>query len=203
MESPFLRPYDPRLAEIVTDAAVHILGGQGVDRFSIRGIARWMRVTPAYLLNDFSRARLVEIIAITFGDRWIDWCAGETTPGTAGFRLPETPDECLGVRVWSALEQLAEAEWLRDNPAPTFQIGCAVEQEAELLALRLRMSAPECCPPVDAEVSGVQALLGGLRVQLARRERPMELTTAQTVLGGATCGLLRHHLGCSAVAAAS
>ena len=38
----------------------------GVDRFSVAAIARWMNVTPAAVLNDYSRARVLELINICF-----------------------------------------------------------------------------------------------------------------------------------------
>ena len=202
MDSPFLRPTDPRLAEIVTDGAVHILAGHGVDRFSIRAIARWMRVTPAYLLNDFSRARLVEIILITFGDRWIQWCGAETAPNGVGLRLPETPDECAGVRVRAALEQLADAEWLRGNPLPAHQVSDMAAREASLLAHRMHAASPPCCAPGRDEVIGVQALLHGLRQQMASPESPMPLDRARSVLDSATAGLTSHRPGCPLAALA-
>ena len=196
MDSPFLRPYDAGLAEVVTDAAVHILAGHGVDRFSIRAIARWMRVTPAYLLNDFSRARLLEIIVITFGDRWLGWCGAEMAPGTLGPKLPETPDERVGVRVRMALEQLAEAEALRDNPAPFFQVQFMVQRELEMLTTRLASLAPTCCPPLPDEVDGLHALVVGLRLGLASRERSMDVASAKALLSSAADGLTRHRRGC-------
>ncbi len=167
MDTPFLRPYDASFTETVTDGAVNILGSAGVDRFSVRALARWMRVHPSTLLGEYTRARLLEIIVITFADRWLRWSEASAGAESAGLRLPATPDERLGVRVRLGLEQLAESERLRDEVGPSFQLDWLRDRERELLTHRMRSMAPTCCPPVDDEVVSVLALIDGLRQVLS------------------------------------
>jgi AcrR family transcriptional regulator len=203
MDNPFMRPFDPGIPEIVTDAAVHILASQGVDRFSVRAIARWMRVTPAYLLNDYSRSRLLEIILISFADRWIEWSGADSASGVVGMRLPQTPDELDGVRVRGALEDLADAEWLRLHPAPSFQVASLHARELDQLTATLRSQAPGCCPPSDHEVSAMLALLAGLRGRLAARPPVLDLGAAEHLLDLAIRELGSHQGGCAAAELAS
>ena len=173
MDSPFLRPDHPDYPEVLTDATLHLLGARGIDRWSVRGLARWMRVTPAAVLNDYSRCRVLEIVIICFERRWLAWSASEALHGPAPtglpVRLPQTEDEKLGVRVHGALQQLAEAEQLRGNLAPAVHLTRLRREEQELLRLRLRQLAglKGYHPPSEAAVSSTMALVTGLRLTLA------------------------------------
>jgi hypothetical protein len=201
MYSPFLRPDDRDYPEILTDAAVHVLGGQGVDRFSVRALARWMKVTPAAVLNDYSRARVLELINICFCRRWLAWSGTEPifgpNPASVPLRLPDGPDELLGIRVLSALQLLAEGERLRGNPVPGYQLDRL--RDAELALLRHRMeSALRCCDARadHSQLVSVIALIRGLRLELADAEPRLTLAEASEVLRDCIASATRHAAGC-------
>jgi hypothetical protein len=178
MESPFLRPDHRDYAEILTDATVHVLGARGIDRWSVRALARWMKVVPASVLNDYSRARVLAIVIICFERRWLAWSGSEPlhgpSPTALPLRLPETEDERLGVRVLTSLQQLAEAERLRGNGAPTAHLDRLRREEAELLRHRLGVLAERrgSPPPVAAALTATMALITGLRLALAEATPP-------------------------------
>ena len=188
MDTPFLRPEAGSYAEILTDATVHVLGAQGIDRFSVRALARWMKVVPATVLGEYSRARVLELVVICFERRWLAWSASEAMYGPAPtglpLRLPLTEDEKLGVRVHGALQQLAEAEQLRGNPAPSVHLARLRREEHELLRHRLgqlaRLTGHH--PPSEAAVSSTMALVTGLRVMLADPAAELSWTDACAAL---------------------
>jgi hypothetical protein len=201
MDSPFTRDSSPRLPDIVTDGAVHLIGSAGVDRFSIRSIARWMRVTPSRLLDVYSRARLLEIIAIEFGNRWLEWTLADEEGSL--LRLPESPDERLGVCVRTALEQLAESERHRGKPEPSNQFDYLDNQERAHLEMRMRGLSPTCCPPDDHEVRAAMAVIAGLRVAVAHDPARLDLEVARRVLSGLARSSRDHRRDCDGVALAS
>ncbi len=192
MDSPFLRLDDRDYPEVLTDAAVLVLAGQGIDRFSVRALARWMKVSPAAVLNEFSRARVLELVNICFVRRWLAWSGMEPLfgprPAAVPLRLPEDPDELVGVTVLKALELLAEGERVRGNPVPRYQLDQLRGQEQALLRQRLE-SALSCCEvmPDDLQVAGVMALTRGVREALA--EAAPQLTPDQA------SEIMRAHVG--------
>ena len=206
MNSPFLRPDDVAYAEILTDAAIHVLGVRGIDRFSVRAMARWMNVGPAAVLNDYSRARVLDLVIICFERRWLAWSACESLwgPGASPvpLRLPATPDECLGIRVLSALEHLAEAELLRDNKAPAAHLDRLRREERALLGLRLRT---RCCShdPAERVVDATMALLRGLRLALADVHPVLTGEAAIEILAEHVAARTVHRQGCVGIQAAS
>jgi hypothetical protein len=201
MYSPFLRPDDRYYPEILTDAAVHVLGGRGFDRFSVRALARWMKVSPAAVLNEFTRARVLEVINICFCRRWLAWSGSEPIfgphPASVPLRLPEGPDELLGVRVLTALQLLAEGERVRGNPVPGYQLDRLRDEELALLRHRLG-SALRCCGGRwdDHQVIAVMALTRGLRLGLAEAEPRLTRDEASDVLRGFVSSATRHAVGC-------
>jgi hypothetical protein len=201
MYSHFLRLDDRDYPEILTDAAVHVLDAQGVDRFSVRALARWMKVTPAAVLNEYSRARVLELINICFSRRWLAWSGTEPifgpNPASVPLRLPDGPDELVGIRVLSALQLLAEGERVRGNPVPGYQLERLGDEELELLRHRLD-SALRCCDARadDDQAVAVMALTRGLRLALAEAEPRLTLTQASQVLRGYVVSATRHAAGC-------
>jgi len=192
MDSPFLRSDHPGYPEILTDATIHVLGARGIDRWSIRALARWMKVTPAAVLNDYTRARVLEIVIICFERRWLAWSASESmfgsSPTELPLRLPATQDEQLGVRVHSALQLLAEAERLRGNPAPTMHLERLRREEKELLRHRLEQLARHrgLRRPGEGVVGSTMAQVTGLRSALA--------DPADDLTWSAACAALREHV---------
>jgi hypothetical protein len=206
MEPPFLRRDSVDYAEVPTDAAVHLLAGKGIDRFSVRAIARWMKVAPATILGDYTRARVLELVLICFRRRWLAWSASEPlwgpTPARVPLRLPLTSDERVGVRVYSALGHLAEAERLRGNSRPASLFERIGREEAELLRVRMR---PRCCDADagDTAVHGVMALASGLRSSLSGSEPPLDSDAAVDLLADYVSLHTVHRDGCDSARIAS
>ncbi len=188
MDSPFLRPNDPRYPEVFADATIHILGAHGIDRFSARAIARWMKVAPPTVLGEYSRAQLLEIVIISFERRWLSWSGSESmygpSPTDIPLRLPATEDEHLGVRVHLALQQLAESERLRDNRAPAAHLERLRMAEKELLRHRLEQLAARQAsrPPNELAVTATMALVSGLRLGLADPAPDLTWSVASAIL---------------------
>ena len=170
---PFLLPDHPAYPEIMTDAAVNVLRSNGVTEFSVSKLARWMKVTPQALLNMYSRARAIELIAICFSRRWERWSISEfawqRTEHPCPLALPKNENERHGVRVLGVLEELAEGERLRGNPLPSRHFADLRRDEMELLSSRLVALRPgqEFAPAATVELEGLFAFVSGLRRRLA------------------------------------
>jgi hypothetical protein len=183
--NPFLRPDNPREAEVFTDGAVHILAVRGIDQFSVRAIARWMRVSSAAILNEYSRARVLELITICFSARWLQWSgSGDwwSDPTAAPLRLPETDDEVHGVRVMQALHQLALAERQRGNPLPVGHLSDLRRDELKMLGVRLRRYSSGLVQASDDDVVKVMMVVDGLRVALAQPSPELSWADAHRLL---------------------
>jgi hypothetical protein len=110
-------------------------------------------------------------------------------PAPLPLRLPEGPDELLGVRVLTALQLLAEGERLRGNPVPGHQLDRLRDEEIALLRFRME-TALRCCGASveDSQVVAVMSLTRGLRLALAEpaprlaREQASELLRDYVVL---------------------
>jgi hypothetical protein len=207
MNSPFLRPDARPYPEILTDAAMHVLAGNGIDRFSVRAMARWMNVTPATLLGEYSRARILEMVIISFERRWLSWSGSVRMYGPAPsripLRLPATPDERLGVRVLSAVQHLADAERLRGNSAPAAHLDRLRREELALLKYRM---TPVCCssPPEDAVALAVMAFISGLRLSLSEGDAVgPTVDDAIDLLGRYVGPAVQHVEGCAEAQIAS
>ena len=183
--SPFLLPDHPDYAEVLTDAAVHILATRGVASFSVSAMARWMKVSPQAALNTYSRSRAIEVVTICFSKRWLRWSIGEhdwlRQQQACPLRLPRTEEERHGVRVLAALAELARGEALMGNPLPAGHLARLRDEETELLRSRLAQLSPTqlspagiVSPAAERELRGLMCLLGGLRQGLV--ERPVKLT---------------------------
>ena len=181
-ESPFLLPDHLDYAEVVTDAAVHVLETHGVDRFSVSAMARWMKVSPEAVLNAYSRSRVIEVVTICFCRRFLRWSLSDLDwikSPTCPLRLPETSVERHGIRVLRALEELAEGERVRGHPLPAQHLARLREDEAEALRSRLAQVSPvQFYQPVsEPDLRGLISLVRGLRTSLI--DDPPRLTWAQ------------------------
>jgi hypothetical protein len=178
VRSPFLRPDDPRYAEILTDATFHVIGAGGLGGFSVGALARWMRVTPGAVLKSLSRAEVIELVTVTFGRRWLEWAACDRALAAA---LPRSDEELCGVRVHLALLELARGEEVRGNVAPARHLAQDRAEELDMLALRL--STTFARPVGPRELQATAAMVDGLRHRLAVFEPAMTSEAACSILG--------------------
>lgn len=185
MHRPFLRLDAPEPGEILTDAFVQVLGECGLDRFSVGALARWMKVTPAAVLKANTRSEVVRIVAVTFGERWLDWVSPRLDDPLPA-RLPRTDDELQGVRVWHALAELARGEALAGRHRPEAALSEVRRIERRLLeedlAARIRRT------PTAEETTRIAATVVGLRQLLAAGSLTYDEATASLE---ATAGVLR------------
>jgi hypothetical protein len=171
--SPFLLPDHVDYAEILTDAAVHVLETTGVDRFSVAAMARWMKVSPEAIHNHYSRSRVLDLVTISFSRRWLHWSVSDARWLQAShpcpLLLPRTAEERQGVVTFQAIGELARGERLRGNPLPALRLAGLQQDERELLGSRVTQlhSAGIYTPVGDVELRGLAALLSGLRSGLA------------------------------------
>ena len=196
-QSPFLLPDHVDYAEILTDAAVHVLETTGVDRFSVAAMARWMKVAPEAIHNRYSRARVLDVVMICFARRWLRWSVGDArwlqADHPCPLRLPRTAEDRHGVVVLQALTELARGERVLGNPLPGFRLAQLRKDEAELLDDRVTQlnSADIYTPIADVELRGLMALLTGLRSGLAEDEPGLSWGVACEVFAKAASEVAR------------
>jgi len=182
-ENPFLLPDHADYAEILTDAAVHVLEIRGVAEFSVAAMARWMKVSPQAIHNLYSRSRAIEVVTIRFCRRWLHWSASDhrwlQAEHPCPLRIPREPEERHGTQVLQALTELARGERVRGNPLPELRLAHLRNNERDLLRSRLAQLSPAqfYAPVEEIELSGLMALLSGLRH--TRAVDPASLTWEQ------------------------
>jgi hypothetical protein len=169
LENPFLLPDHADYAEVLTDAAVHVLEMRGIAEFSVASMARWMKVSPEAVHNLYSRSRAIEVVTICFCRRWLHWSASDylwlDAENPCPLRIPRELEERHGTRVLHALTELARGERLRGNPLPDQHLARLRKDEADLLRSRLAQLSPAqwYTPIAEVELNALMALLGGLR----------------------------------------
>lgn len=178
--NPFLRPDSPDYGEIFADGIVHLLARQGLDRWSVGGIARWMKVTPPAVLGRYSRAQVVELMVSRFARRWVHWAAFPDHELELPAALPGTDDERNGVRVWWLLGELTRSERLRGRDAAEQRYVAAQRDEAALLARTLTRLLGRAATP--REVLEAAALVTGLRALLVQPAPAVTVADAQELL---------------------
>lgn len=185
---PFKRLDSPALSDMLTDGAVDVLAERGLDRFSIGAVARRMDMSPQAVSNRFpssegGRPRVLQLITVTFGKRWLAW----VTPGLAAeppmIRLPENDAERHGVRVWLALAELARGERARGNTGLESAVGWVRSREREDLAVSLEQWTGSRIPP--DEVMSIVVLVEGLRAELASGDPHLNVETGHELLRSA------------------
>lgn len=182
-KDPFLRPDSADYVDILTDMAVDLLREHGVSRLSVGALARRMNMSPQAVLNSYPRARVVELICIGFGRRWIEWTRPDRSTGLPT-TLPRTPDEIHGVRVHLALSELVRGEHAEGRPDASAKLVGFHNEEG----WRLRHAVEEVCdrPPTDHQTELTLTLVTGLRLRLA--------TAGTTLTWGAAAQMLRQHV---------
>jgi AcrR family transcriptional regulator len=182
-DDPFLSVNSIAYADLVTDAAVQLIGERGLRALSQRAIAHWIDVTPQAVAAQYgSRARLLEVVLGTFAGRWVTW--NRQAPWMTHLpvvRLPETPHEVRGCRVWFSLVEFAAGSARAGDDAPSGIIEWAVAEEREHVRRSLRERIPR--EPDDDDLDVVMALGQGLRMGLLAPVPTLDLERAKGLLG--------------------
>lgn len=185
---PFARPDSADLGDMLADGAVAVLAERGLERFSIAAVARWVGWTPPVLYQRFpgplgTRRRVLQVIVLVLGRRWLQWSCARLLLETPELRLPADELERRAVRLWAAVRELARGEQATGNPHPEEGLDRLREEEAAMVAAELGRWCGRRLAVAD--VIGVIALADGLRTELAAPIARVDLDTAQRILRGA------------------
>ena len=155
-----LRPDSADRLDIVTDSSVGLVRAHGAAGLTIRRIAADCDMSIGWLTNRFeNKDRLVSLVTMTGGERWLQWIHGRVDElGTLAL-LPDVDEEIPALQVWLALLDLGRIH----DGVGTHTTQVRAGERAWVTTLLRR--GPSHHPSPD-DVSGVIALVDGLRVAL-------------------------------------
>lgn len=193
---PFTNPNSADLGEILTDSAVRLLRRGGVLELSVSAMARDLRMSKQALNERFAstygpRRRILQIIFLTFGQRWTAWVGYPLGTSPPQLRLPESDDEVTGVRAWFALNELARSEAHVGNRHPTDALASFRADEADLTSAALRRWAGAA--PSATQLFTLTCLADGMRHELAAPAPRLTTSDASALMDRAVADL-GHHL---------
>lgn len=180
VSSPFLRPDAVGYPAIFADGLVHLLGRSGLDRWSVRELARWMKVTPAAVLAKYRRADVLVMAVSEYARRWVAWAGYPPYDSGLPASLPASAEEVHGVRVWWLLGELARSERLAGRPAAEEVYLAAEREERAFLARELEVLVERRVSTED--LTATAALVAGLRALLVAPAPALSAEAAQQVL---------------------
>jgi len=183
-----LRPSSVNRGDIVTDLVIDLIAEGGSHAVTLRGLADRVGVTSAGLVQWFGNTdRMWEVMAATYGDRWIAFLqdpmrfrrGGPLLPSTATHRvhglLPATDEEVIWTRVWLALVEVGRHR---------HRVGVVIDRvETEECAVIARLLGRE---PDLMDVDATAAMVRGLRHAICAPELPIPVRRAHVArhLGG-------------------
>jgi phosphoribosyl-AMP cyclohydrolase len=122
-----------------------------------------------------------------YTQRWLGWAAWPDTRDPCPARLPETPVELHGLRVWLALHEVTSGRSRAGDPGVNATLAWARKEERELLGRELDTRLDRRA--TDADVDTTYALLEGLRSALAGPEPSLTIDRARSLLAAHVDGL--------------
>lgn len=154
---------------MLADGAVALLRERSVDALNVSALARWMGVTRQALSERLwssggTRRRILQLTVLAFADRWSGWVQAALLEDPPVPALPRSAEEVHGLRVWSALTELARGELARGNPDPAAAIVATRELEREVM--RDRCTSWLGTDVSDQDLLELGALADGLRADL-------------------------------------
>lgn len=164
--SPFTRPDAVDLDEMLADGAVALLKKRNVSVVNASALARWIGMSRQALNErlwdpEGARRRVIGLTVGAFADRWIAWVQRGSLHGPPLPVLPRTEDEVHGVRVWTALSELARGDLAAGIPDSAARIHAARRREREVV--RRWLWEWLGTPPDNDDVLDICALTDGLR----------------------------------------
>lgn len=170
---------------MLADGAVAVLSERGVDGLNVAALARWMGVTKQSLSQRLAdpagaRRRILHLVVLAFGERWLGWVKSALLEDPPVPALPSTDDEVLGVRVWTALAELARGEDAAGDPGLARAIAEVRARERELT--RRRVGDWMRAWPEEDDVTALCALVDGLRLALAAPVPEVSLDVARRIV---------------------
>lgn len=164
--SPFVRPDATNLDEMLADGAVALLKNRNVSAVNASALARWIGMSRQALNErlwdpDGARRRVIGLTVGAFADRWVAWIRSGWSHDLPLPNLPKTEDEVHGVRVWTALTELARGDLAAGIPDAASRVHATRRQEREEVHRWLRDWLGT--PPDEDDVLEICALTDGLR----------------------------------------
>ncbi len=182
---PFLRLDSASEADMLADAAHHVLLERGVARFSVRALARWIGVTGPALTQRWggevgARTRILRLAVSAYGARWLLWSRGPLIKDDPSLSLPLCAEEIDGVRVWLSLEELARSEHAAGDPVlATMTAQVRAEERAEV---RHMVRSADGEPISATAATAICALAAGLRAELIAPDPALDAAPAALLL---------------------
>lgn len=182
--SAFAEPASLNHRDIYADAVVELLLDGGTEKVTMASVARSLRQVPSSVSQiTGSRKAFLGMVVGRFTGRWARWVAQPDYSGAVRLRLPVADDELHGVRVWSALREIAAGEARAGRPELAKTIAEARPSERLMLLAAFRGRGIEASEVV---INALLCLADGLRVAMADPVEPIDLelahTTAQLVI---------------------
>ncbi|WP_460790560.1 hypothetical protein [Nocardioides maradonensis] len=192
----FLRPFSGSLDDQVTDAAVRLLAGAGVSRFSMGTIAAGISMTRQGLTHrlkleiDEQRSQspppiyLHEMIVARFGQRFRAWASSDFFRSAEGLpprlAVPSTPDQRNAVRIWLGLRELARSDWEDGEPGTADEVAASDTELRRLLRGAIQLWTGR--PFSSTATSRLLALADGIQLATVSPIAPMSGAIARTIL---------------------
>lgn len=175
----FAEPASMDYRAIYADAVVEILLEAGLDQVTMGAVARYLDQVPSAVKQmSGGRQGFLGMVVGRFTRRWIAWVAQPRYDGAARVRLPVEDDEVHGVRVWSALRELAAGEARAGRAELAECVAEAQVKERMMLIAALRGRGIEAS---DAVVTALLCLADGLRSAVAAPVAPLSPEEAESI----------------------
>lgn len=184
-DNPFTRLDSASWDDLLTDAALRVLAEDGLLGLSVRAIAARIGITGPALTQRWkgdrgARARILQIVVLTFGERWHYWSRGPLLDSPPTLSLPRTEDEREGVRAWLAFHELARSEQASGNPHIATAVAHTDQLERDQVWDKARGADGRPLP--EPSIVGLCALAEGLRVALVAPTPAIGVDSAERLL---------------------
>ncbi|MBO0842217.1 MAG: hypothetical protein J2O46_03465 [Nocardioides sp.] len=164
---------------IYADAVVEILLEAGLDHVTMGAVARHLKQAPSAVSQMAEGKKgFFAMVVGRFTGRWIRWVTQPDYDGAVRLRLPIEDDEVHGVRVWSALRELAAGEARAGDPRLAEHVAEARNKEQMMLRIALRGRGIEV---QESVLTALTCLADGLRTAVADPVAPLAPETAQEI----------------------
>jgi hypothetical protein len=171
-DSWFVKPWSLDDAELLGDAAFHLVAEAGTGALTLRAVASRMGISQSWLSDRFdNRARMLAIATGVIGERWSTWVSARSRYlGIAAF-LPDTDEGVVATRVWLGLVELGRVE-----EQTAWRVAHVRHEERSVL--RHLLGATES----DQRLDELTALTNGLRAAIADPIDPLRPRRARALL---------------------
>jgi hypothetical protein len=179
--SGFAEPAAVDHSAMYADAVVHLLVHGGVEKVSMTAVAGYIGQVPsAVKQRSGGRNGFLRMVVGRFSDRWLSWVTRPARTLQELIRLPREDDEVHGLRVWSALCELADGEARAGRGDAAEIVARARSEHAALVESGLTSLLRH--DPTATEVALVVHLGDALRRAVAAQIDPLDPAVAADVI---------------------